>query len=127
MSQSPSKYIFETLRAWKHLRPRRWKTVPIGGFRRNPELRQIQDSVATLYHDLGVLVFAGSSVSQTQRIGDIIQKIVEWGGPGATVSMLTGRVLNEQVQSPKSLEQYTYPKLGYEPVCVLPTSLKITK
>lgn len=122
MSQSPAKHIFETLRAWKHLTPRRWKTVPIGGFRRNPGLRQIQDSVATLYHDLGVLVFAGSSASQTQRIGDIIQKIVEWGGPGATVSMLTGRVLNEQVQPPKSLEQYTYPKLGYEPVCAFQPS-----
>jgi hypothetical protein len=43
----------------------------------------------SLYHDLGVLVFAGCSPKQTDRIGDILRQIVGWGGPGGAVTRLT--------------------------------------
>jgi hypothetical protein len=48
-----------------------------------------QQSMLSLYHDLGVLVFAGCDPKQTDRIGDILRQVVGWGGPGGAVSRLS--------------------------------------
>ncbi|KAF7551098.1 hypothetical protein G7Z17_g5270 [Cylindrodendrum hubeiense] len=43
-------------------------------------------SLSSLYHDLGVIVFAGTSVRRVKRIGKILRKAVAVGGPPRIMS-----------------------------------------
>ena len=56
--------------------------------------RRISQSTAQfclqhLYHDLGVLVFAGCDSNQTRRIGDILRLVNQKGGIGGVMAGLT--------------------------------------
>lgn len=85
----PALEVFPTLQRFRAVLPRRLSEIPIGCAARNSvETRHLQESVLHLYHDLGVLSFAGCSAAQARRIGDILQQVVAWGGPGALVSRL---------------------------------------
>ncbi|KAL6854469.1 hypothetical protein J3F83DRAFT_718783 [Trichoderma novae-zelandiae] len=84
----PALQVFPTLTRFS-LRPRRLTEIPIGG----PSASQIsakalQQSAIHLYHDLGVLVFAGCSVPEVRRIGDVLREVVNWGGQGGLVARL---------------------------------------
>lgn len=48
-----------------------------------------QSCLQHLYHDLGVLVFAGCTANQTRRIGDILSQVARQGGIGGVVAGLT--------------------------------------
>ncbi|KAK5996075.1 hypothetical protein PT974_04502 [Cladobotryum mycophilum] len=89
---APALEVFPTLTRFPALRPRRMFRVPIG-CRESVRRDDLQRSVMHLYHDLGVLVFAGCSHREVVRIGDILRQMVTWGGPGGVVSMLDDRTL----------------------------------
>ena len=80
--------VFPTLRMWPIIRPRRQVDAPAGGASNRAKFpsRSVQTSLLHLYHDLGVLVFAGASVKQTERIGDILRQVVAWGGIGGVAA-----------------------------------------
>ncbi|KAJ6437708.1 plasmid p 4b orf-3 family protein [Purpureocillium lavendulum] len=85
----PALQVFPTLQRFPALRPRRQQShVPIGCSGAKVDDASLQLSALHLYHDLGVLVFAGASPQQTQRIGDILKQVVAWGGPGAAAARL---------------------------------------
>jgi len=89
----PALQVFPTLQRFPALRPRRQQShVPIGckssGPAPSPDDASLQLSALHLYHDLGVLIFAGASPRQTERIGDILRQVVAWGGPGAAAARL---------------------------------------
>ncbi len=48
-----------------------------------------QNCLQHLYHDLGVLVFAGCTANQTTRIGDILRLVARQGGIGGVLAGLT--------------------------------------
>jgi hypothetical protein len=62
--------------------------VPIGGPASNVTAKALQQGAIHLYHDLGVIVFAGCSVSEVRRIGDVLKEVVAWGGQGGLVARL---------------------------------------
>ncbi|KAL3953379.1 hypothetical protein ACCO45_013322 [Purpureocillium lilacinum] len=90
----PALQVFPTLQRFPALRPRRQQShVPIGckssGPAPSPDDASLQLSALHLYHDLGVLIFAGASPRQTERIGDILRQApgaaaarLGWGGGG---------------------------------------------
>lgn len=89
----PALQVFPTLRRFPALRPRRQAEVPIGCRGRDAavvDAHAVQQSVLHLYHDLGVLVFAGATPRQTQRIGDVVRQVVAWGGLGGAAARLAG-------------------------------------
>ncbi|KAK0392033.1 hypothetical protein NLU13_1531 [Sarocladium strictum] len=88
MARPTARDIFPTLQRYKAFWPRRADRLPIG-FQHNwypiifgwdERKRFVSDQMAALYHDLGVLVFAGCTARQTQRIGNILKVIVARGG-----------------------------------------------
>lgn len=86
---APALQVFQTLQRYPIIRPRRQPDVPIGCVSPSLSAQAAQQSILSLYHDLGVLVFAGCSASQTERIGDILRQVVNWGGPGGAITSLT--------------------------------------
>lgn len=84
----PALEVFSTLTRFQSLRPRRLAEVPIGGPSTNVSARALQQSAIHLYHDLGVIVFAGCSVREVRRIGDVLKEVVAWGGQGGVVARL---------------------------------------
>ncbi|EFY92037.1 hypothetical protein MAC_01985 [Metarhizium acridum CQMa 102] len=85
---APALQVFQTLQRYPVIRPRRLPDVPIGCASR-VSAQAARQSMLSLYHDLGVLVFAGCSAAQTERIGDILRQVVRWGGPGGAVTRLS--------------------------------------
>ncbi|POR31549.1 Uncharacterized protein TPAR_08268 [Tolypocladium paradoxum] len=87
----PALQVFPTLRRFPALRPRRQAEVPIGCSGRDAvDAHAAQRSVLHLYHDLGVLVFAGATPRQTRRIGDMVRQVVAWGGLGGAAARMGG-------------------------------------
>ncbi|KND87459.1 hypothetical protein TOPH_07933 [Tolypocladium ophioglossoides CBS 100239] len=89
----PALQVFPTLQRFPALRPRRQAEVPIGCGTRGAtavDAFAAQQSVLHLYHDLGVLVFAGATPQQTRRIGDIVRQVVAWGGLGGAAARMGG-------------------------------------
>ncbi|PNY27397.1 Uncharacterized protein TCAP_02668 [Tolypocladium capitatum] len=86
----PALQVFPTLRRFPELRPRRQAEVPIGCGAGAVDAHAAQQSVLHLYHDLGVLVFAGATPRQTRRIGDVVRQVVAWGGPGGAAASMDG-------------------------------------
>ncbi|KAH6603218.1 hypothetical protein Trco_007993 [Trichoderma cornu-damae] len=84
----PAFEVFPTLARFKSMRPRRLFEVPIGGPASNVTAKALQQSAIHLYHDLGVVVFAGCSVGEVRRIGDVLREVVAWGGQGGVVARL---------------------------------------
>ncbi|KAL7799953.1 hypothetical protein V8C37DRAFT_398818 [Trichoderma ceciliae] len=84
----PAFEVFPTLARFQTMRPRRLSEVPIGGPASNVSARALQQSAIHLYHDLGVVVFAGCSVGEVRRIGDVLREVVAWGGQGGVVARL---------------------------------------
>lgn len=78
---SPALSVFPTLRRFPALQPRSSTQVPIG-CSHPVKLIHVQNSIPHLYHDLGVLVFAGVTPQQIGQIGNILEWIVRLGGPG---------------------------------------------
>ncbi|KAL7929840.1 hypothetical protein V8C35DRAFT_172314 [Trichoderma chlorosporum] len=94
----PALQVFPTLTRFA-LRPRRLAEIPIGGPAGSVSAKALQQSAIHLYHDLGVLVFAGSSVREVQRIGDVLREVVALGGQGGLVTRLDaweGEVVRER-------------------------------
>lgn len=87
---APALEIFPTLARFQTIRPRRLAEVPIGGPSHEVSPRALQQSTIHLYHDLGVIVFAGCSVAEVRRIGDVLKEVVALGGPGGVVARLDG-------------------------------------
>ncbi|KAK1237388.1 hypothetical protein MKX08_003013 [Trichoderma sp. CBMAI-0020] len=87
---APALEIFPTLARFQTIRPRRLAEVPIGGPSHEVSPRALQQSAIHLYHDLGVIVFAGCSVAEVRRIGDVLREVVALGGPGGVVARLDG-------------------------------------
>ncbi|KAL7896191.1 hypothetical protein HDV63DRAFT_170098 [Trichoderma sp. SZMC 28014] len=87
---APALEIFPTLARFQTIRPRRLAEVPIGGPSHEVSPRALQQSAIHLYHDLGVIVFAGCSVAEVRRIGDVLKEVVAFGGPGGVVARLDG-------------------------------------
>lgn len=87
---APALEIFPTLARFQTIRPRRLAEVPIGGPSHEVSPRALQQSAIHLYHDLGVIVFAGCSVAEVRRIGDVLKEVVALGGPGGVVARLDG-------------------------------------
>ncbi|KAH0521938.1 hypothetical protein TsFJ059_005868 [Trichoderma semiorbis] len=83
----PALQVFPTLTRFA-LRPRRLAEVPIGGPSNSVSAQALQQSAIHLYHDLGVLVFAGCSVREVSRIGDVLREVVALGGQGGLVTRL---------------------------------------
>jgi hypothetical protein len=93
--------VFPTLARYKAFRPRR-ANPPIGNtdLKVDPRLQDDQsnshkskldgraDTFSHLYHDLGVLAFAGCTAAQTERIGSILQRVVAWGGPAHLTALI---------------------------------------
>lgn len=84
----PALEVFPTLVRFQTMRPRRLAEVPVGGPAGNVTAKALQQSAIHLYHDLGVLVFAGCSVGEVRRIGDVLRAVVAWGGQGGVVARL---------------------------------------
>ncbi|KAL7917831.1 hypothetical protein ACQKWADRAFT_317031 [Trichoderma austrokoningii] len=86
----PALEVFPTLARLQTIRPRRLAEVPIGGPSHEVSPRALQQSAIHLYHDLGVIVFAGCSVAEVRRIGDVLSEAVALGGQGGVVARLDG-------------------------------------
>ncbi|KOS21950.1 hypothetical protein ESCO_001658 [Escovopsis weberi] len=90
----PALEVFPTLAKFPALNPRRLHQIPIGcRGGEDASLADLRRSALHIYHDLGVLVFAGCSAAQVHRIGDVLRQVVTWGGPGGIVSMLHDRTV----------------------------------
>lgn len=85
--------VFPTLARYPAFNPRKPDRVRIGFLpgKDKTERRDEKDhpllleqahaeGVSSLYHDLGVLAFAGCSAAHTKRIGDILERVAAWGG-----------------------------------------------
>ncbi|KAL7942833.1 hypothetical protein V8C42DRAFT_140642 [Trichoderma barbatum] len=83
----PALQVFPTLTRFA-IRPRRLAEVPIGGPASTVSAKALQQSAIHLFHDLGVLVFAGCSVREVRRIGDVLREVVAMGGQGGLVTRL---------------------------------------
>lgn len=62
-----------------------------------------------MYHDLGVLVFAGCSVREVNRIGDVLREVVALGGQGGLVTRLDaweGEVVRRREKGVKEGDVY---------------------
>ncbi|UKZ83819.1 hypothetical protein TrVFT333_011632 [Trichoderma virens FT-333] len=68
----PALQVFPTLTRFA-IRPRRLAEVPIGGPASSVSAKALQQSAIHLYHDLGVLVFAGCS-------GGLVTRLDAWEG-----------------------------------------------
>ncbi|KAG6040499.1 hypothetical protein E4U41_000368 [Claviceps citrina] len=87
---APALQVFQILQRYPMMiRPRCDPEVPIG---RKPAQGDVlcrgTASPQSLYHELGVLVFAGTNAKQTQEIGHISRHVLAWGGPGGTAMRL---------------------------------------
>ncbi|KAL9471813.1 hypothetical protein ACSS6W_009754 [Trichoderma asperelloides] len=101
---APALDVFPTLARFQTIRPRRLFEVPIGGPSSNVSAKALQQSAIHLYHDLGVIVFAGCSVAEVRRIGDVLKEVVAWGGQGGVVARLDaweGEVVRRRERSLK--------------------------
>ncbi|KAL7955967.1 hypothetical protein V8C34DRAFT_230027 [Trichoderma compactum] len=83
----PALQVFPTLTRFA-VRPRRLAEVPIGGPASSVSAQALQQGAIHLYHDLGVLVFAGCSVREVNRIADVLREVVALGGQGGLVARL---------------------------------------
>ncbi|KAM0245252.1 hypothetical protein ACHAQJ_010604 [Trichoderma viride] len=104
----PALEVFPTLARFQSMRPRRLFEVPIGGPTSNVTAKALQQATIHLYHDLGVLVFAGCSVSEVRRIGDVLREAVAWGGQGGVVARLDaweGEVVRRRERDVKGNEE----------------------
>ncbi|RFU81784.1 hypothetical protein TARUN_374 [Trichoderma arundinaceum] len=101
----PALEVFPTLARFQTIRPRKLFEVPIGGPANNVSAKALQQGAIHLYHDLGVIVFAGCSVSEVRRIGDVLREVVSWGGQGGVVARLDaweGEVVRRREKDIKS-------------------------
>ncbi|KAH8120900.1 hypothetical protein LI328DRAFT_143161 [Trichoderma asperelloides] len=101
---APALDVYPTLARFQTIRPRRLFEVPIGGPSSNVSAKALQQSAIHLYHDLGVIVFAGCSVAEVRRIGDVLKEVVAWGGQGGVVARLDaweGEVVRRRERSLK--------------------------
>lgn len=94
---APALRVFQTLQRYPIIRPRQLPDVPVGCTSAPVSVQAAQQSILSLYHDLGVLVFAGSNVKQTERIGDLLRQVVAWKGPGGALTRV-GLVAEEGYQ-----------------------------
>ncbi|EHK19624.1 uncharacterized protein TRIVIDRAFT_76984 [Trichoderma virens Gv29-8] len=104
----PALQVFPTLTRFA-IRPRRLAEVPIGGPASSVSAKALQQSAIHLYHDLGVLVFAGCSVREVRRIGDVLKEIVALGGQGGLVTRLDaweGEVVRRREKSVEEKDLY---------------------
>ncbi|KAL7907793.1 hypothetical protein GGI35DRAFT_67598 [Trichoderma velutinum] len=104
----PALQVFPTLTRFA-IRPRRLAEVPIGGPASSVSAQALQQSAIHLYHDLGVLVFAGCSVREVNRIGDVLRQVVALGGQGGLVTKLDaweGEVVRRREKDVKEGDLY---------------------
>ncbi|KAK4065447.1 hypothetical protein Trihar35433_7567 [Trichoderma harzianum] len=104
----PALQVFPTLTRFA-IRPRRLAEVPIGGPTTSVSAQALQQSAIHLYHDLGVLVFAGCSVREVSRIGDVLREVVALGGQGGLVTRLDaweGEVVRRREEGVKEGDVY---------------------
>ncbi|KFH40370.1 hypothetical protein ACRE_089630 [Hapsidospora chrysogenum ATCC 11550] len=92
--------VFPLLRRYPTIRPRRLAAVPPGNTNPVDDANSIQTCIRHIYHDLGVLAYAGCSDDQIRRVGDLIARVVNSGGPGAMITMLewTGRTERRRIE-----------------------------
>ena len=78
-----ARQVFPILARFQNLRPRRFNATPVGFEppRGAVDADQLFNGLRHLYHDLGVLVFAGCSRRRVARIAAILRRVVQGGGP----------------------------------------------
>ena len=86
----PARLVHKTLAQWLHIQPRTKKLVPIGWrVRDKPQANPLVVNLEHLYADLGVLAYTGLDHTQIRKLGDILKWVVDLGGPGRLINVLS--------------------------------------
>lgn len=76
-------HLHPALQKFSNLIPR--VTGPLSPGHLATETKHLKGCFQHIYDDLGVMVFAGVNAKQLNRIGDILERVVKNGGPGALI------------------------------------------
>lgn len=100
MRAPPALKAFPTLVKFKTLYPRTNQFIPIAHTGKPTNRQNVIEALGHIYSDLGVLAFAGADYRQTDRIGGIVKRLVDFGGPGKLAAELLGLQKSRRVLKP---------------------------
>lgn len=114
----PAVQVFPSLRDAIRVRPRRLAAVPIGGNNTGapPRPEDVTASLRHVYHDLGVLAFAGLNNAQIAKVGDVLATIAKHGGIGSLVTASDWRSEAKKIKLPPPEEGDLWPAADWKHV-----------
>lgn len=111
----PAVQVFPSLRDAVHVRPRRLAAVPIGNTGA-PRQEDVTASLRHVFHDLGVLAFAGLNNAQIARVGDVLATIMKHGGIGSLIISSDWRSEAKKIKLPPPKEGELWPAVDWKHV-----------
>lgn len=79
---APALKAFPTLRNFWNFKPRNTFSPAFSGSPSKLQRATLEQNLKSIYHDLGALAWKGGKVKDMQRLGGILQTIIDAGGPG---------------------------------------------